>query len=224
MRLMERDIRYIISLLENPVESDKTEYKRAIQFQENTDFSIKLVKHILGFANSGGGHIVIGFAEGNQDKVLQIDGALNNSIIKSYEVTRLCQYVNSILGTQDRIDINIIKAKYGDKTFPVIYIAPFVRRPFFCKRDVMLTNGEKALEEGTIYIRVAGAQTVKVAGAGDWDKLISQCVEAEYETFLTRAKNVLLNLRKRKEKIVKESRPLKSLSEARKSFLKKMKE
>ena len=98
---MEQDVRYLIALLETPVESDKTDYKSAIEFKENEDFSIRLVKHILGFANSGGGHIIIGFCEEGPDKTLKIDENLNDNVISSYEVTRVCQYVNSILGSQE---------------------------------------------------------------------------------------------------------------------------
>ncbi len=188
---MKTGIEYLKTLLENPVESDKADYKSAIEFKEDTDFSTKLVKHILGFANSGGGYIVIGFHEPNADKKLSIDPNFSEAIISSYEVTRLCQLVNSILGNQDRIDLTIAKIDHAGKTFPIISIAPFKRRPFFCKRTRELKNKEVCLKEGAIYIRVPGAQTVEVAGAGDWDRLISQCVEAEYETFLKRAKDVL---------------------------------
>ncbi len=131
---MEQDIRYLIALLETPVESDKTDYKSAIVFKEEDDFSIKLVKHILGFANSGGGHVIIGFREENPNRILRIDESLNDVVISSYEVTRLCQYVNSILGTQDRIDLTITKVSFKEKTFPCIYVSPFKKRPYFCKK------------------------------------------------------------------------------------------
>ena len=221
---MEQDIRYLIALLETAVESDKTDYKSAVAFKEDEDFSIKLVKHILGFANSGGGHIIIGLCEGATDKILRIDENLNNDTASSYEVTRLSQYVNSILGSQDRIDLTITKVPYKDKIFPCIYVSPFKKRPYFCKKTIKLSNGEIALEEGAIYIRVPGAQTVKVAGAGDWDRLISQCVEAEYETFLKRAKDVLSSVFPQKPHIVKEKGLLKNLLDARQRFLKRIKE
>jgi predicted HTH transcriptional regulator len=218
---MEQDVRYLLALLETPVESDKTDYKSAIAFKEEDDFSIKLVKHILGFANSGGGHIIVGFTEGIADRALKIDEKLSDEIISSYEVTRLCQYVNSILGTQDRIDLTITKVPYKNKVFPCIYVSPFKNRPYFCKRTVKLSTGDVALEEGAIYIRVPGAQTVKVAGAGDWDRLITQCVEAEYETFLKRAKDVLSI---QKPKSTTEKGVLKSLLDARQRFLKRIEE
>lgn len=221
---MEQDTRYLLTLLETPVESDKTEYKSAIAFEEGDDFSIKLVKHILGFANSGGGHLIVGFSEGKADKVLRIDENLNDNIVSSYEVTRVCQYVDSILGLQDRIELVITKVPYKDKIFPCIYVSPFKKRPYFCKRTINLSNKKCALEEDTIYIRVPGARTVKVAGAGDWEKLIIQCIEAEYGTFLSRAKDVLLNLLSPEHKVAKEKDIKKNLNEARKRFIKSIEE
>ncbi len=69
-----------------------------------------------------------------------------------------------------------------------------------------------------------GAQTVKVAGAGDWDKLISQCVEAEYETFLKRARDVISSSSAQKPESVREKGILKNLMDARQRFLKRIKE
>jgi len=188
---MENEQEYLKALLETPKESITVDFKCAVVFKENDDFSIKLVKHILGFANSGGGHIIIGFCEDPTTKALKIDEKLNDEIAGSYEVSRLSQYVNSILGSQDRIDLVVHKIPFQNKIFPIVYISPFKKRPFFAKKKMDLSTGEIGLEEGTIYIRVPGAQTVKVAGTGDWDRLISQCVEAEYETFLKRAADVL---------------------------------
>lgn len=221
---MEIDQRYLITLLQTPVESDKTDYKSAIVFNEGEDFSLKLVKHILGFTNSGGGHIVIGFREDPIDGLQKIDQALTDDVVRSYEVTRLSSYVNSILGNQDRIGLTISKVEFSGKRFPIIYVASFKKRPYFCKRDFKLLNGNVVLEDGAIYIRVPGAQTVKVAGTGDWDRLISQCVEAEHETFVRRAKDVLSKEPPQKVILSTEKLALRKLEEARKRFQEKLKE
>jgi len=61
--MLEREHEYIRDRLEYPAESKDTDYKSAIEFKEKNDFSAKLVKHILGFANSGGGLLIIGYNE-----------------------------------------------------------------------------------------------------------------------------------------------------------------
>jgi len=59
--LREEDPRYLRILLEYPAESKDVDYKAAVKFNEGTEFTAKLVKNILGFANAGGGHIIIGY-------------------------------------------------------------------------------------------------------------------------------------------------------------------
>lgn len=61
--MLERIHAYFKDKLDYPVEAKDTDYKSAVKFDEQTDFAAKLVKHILGFANSGGGYIIIGFKE-----------------------------------------------------------------------------------------------------------------------------------------------------------------
>ena len=215
---MDEEQRYLLALLQTPVESDKTDYKAAVTFREGEDFSLKLVKHILGFANSGGGHIIVGYKEEALDGTLKVDPSLTDDVIGSYEVTRLSSYVNSILGSQDRIDLTISKIDHEHKKFPIIYVSPFKKRPYFCKKDISLSNGTNVLEEGAIYIRVPGAQTVKVAGAGDWDRLITQCVESDYETFLKRAREVLKKEPPQKGSAQMEQEAIKKLEDIRRRF------
>ncbi len=108
---MDEEFRLLISFLENPVETDKREYKCAEPFDKSSNFSIKLIKHILAFGNSGGGHIVIGFIEDPTNKFLMPDKRLKDNIIKTYEVTKITQRINSILGNQDRIELHISKVE-----------------------------------------------------------------------------------------------------------------
>ena len=70
--MLERKLRYLRDKLEYPAETKDTDYKAAVKFDEQNDFVAKLVKHILGFANSGGGYIIIGFKE-KPDKSLEPD-------------------------------------------------------------------------------------------------------------------------------------------------------
>ena len=51
------------SLLTSPGERQDVEYKSSIPFDDNTAFGLRLVKHILGMANIGGGWIVIGYED-----------------------------------------------------------------------------------------------------------------------------------------------------------------
>jgi predicted HTH transcriptional regulator len=81
--------KFLITLLEYPEETTLAEYKSALAFDSKTEFGAKLIKHILGMANTGGGYIIIGFQEAKSGKLLQ-DTNLTDVVSGSYETTRLC--------------------------------------------------------------------------------------------------------------------------------------
>lgn len=50
-------------LLTQASERQDAEYKSSLPFVGNDSFSLKLVKHIFGMANTGGGWTAIGFSD-----------------------------------------------------------------------------------------------------------------------------------------------------------------
>lgn len=179
--MLEREHEYLRDKLEHPAEARDTDYKAAVKFDEETDFAAKLVKHILGFANSGGGYIIIGYKE-QPDKRPAPDPGMTNEIAASYDVTRLCQYVEKYLAGQDRIKIKIYKEEFGGGRYPIIRIGRFPEYPFTCTKDhISKSNGETILESGQIYIRTEGAMTLPVKAASEWRQLIRECIKASQE-------------------------------------------
>lgn len=182
--MLEREPRYLKELvhrkelLEHPAESKDVDYKSAVKFESGTDFAAKLVKHILVFANSGVGYIVIGYKE-QTDGSLAPDPAITDEIVASYEVTRLCQYVETYLVGQDRIGIKIYKEEFARIKYPIIKITGFQEYPFFCTEDYNSPEtGEAILKEGRVYIRTEGARTLVAAtvkASPEWRQLISEC-------------------------------------------------
>ncbi len=81
------------SLLTSPGERQDVEYKSAIPFDDNTAFGLRLVKHILGMANVGGGWIVIGYEDGP----LQVDHNHSQKIATTYDTTRLSAAVDKYI-------------------------------------------------------------------------------------------------------------------------------
>lgn len=189
---MSNDQKYLISLLEYPEESVTVDYKAAVQFNGKDDFTVKLVKHILGFSNAGGGYIIIGFRE-DGDKKHVPDPNLTNDIISSYEVTQLSQYVHSFLSKEDKIELTLNKILFKDgKTYPIIRVVGFKKKPFFCaKQFKSQKNGEVILEEGAIYIRSLEAKTVRVKDSGEWERLIDRCVAVRREDLAVNFKELL---------------------------------
>jgi len=180
--MLERAHQYLKDKLDYPAETKDIEYKSAVKFDEQTDFAMKLVKHILGFANSGGGYLVIGFKE-EPGKIPKPDPAITDDIVASYEVTRLCQHVEKYLSGQDRIKIEVPKIPSSKGViYPIISIGRFSEHPFVCTRDyISKSTGETILEAGQIYIRTEGARTLTVKAPSEWRQLIKECIKASQE-------------------------------------------
>jgi hypothetical protein len=182
--------KFILTLLEYPEETAVTEYKSAIAFDSKSDFGAKLIKHILGQANTGGGYIVIGFQEGTNGKLLA-DTALNEEVARSYETTRLSQSVDSFLSPGQRAELQVHKVDYGGRTHPVISVQGFKGSPYFCGRDFVGTGTKPILREGAIYVRDVAAKTVLVAGPEHWNLIIKTAVSQRQTELLEHLRSLL---------------------------------
>ena len=123
------------TFLKFPNEESFVDYKAAQAFVQGDDFSLKLIKHILGMANSGGGYIVIGYKENDhgQPEAETIDP----QITASYDTSKLAECVEKYTAGTDRINLIVHKDKNraNGLTYPVIEVKGFEKRPFFCKSD-----------------------------------------------------------------------------------------
>ena len=183
--LLKQEDRDLKELLEHATESKEVDYKSAVKFDERTDFAAKLVKHILAFANSGGGHLIIGYKE-QTDGSLAPDPTITDEIVASYAVTRLCQHVEKYLGGQDKIGIKIHKEEYFGVKYPIIKITGFQEYPFVCTKDCASTVTRRAiLKSGEVYIRTEGARTLvamTVKISPEWRQLIRECIKLGKES------------------------------------------
>jgi len=166
-----KKLKILTEILKYPGESSIVDYKAAIPFKEGDEFSHKLVKHILGMANAGGGYIVIGFKE-DVSRIPRPDPSLSTEIVRSYEITRISQFVNKFTKGDEKVKLHIHKIPYQGKTYPIIEIEGFKEYPLFCGRS---TN-DGILKEGALYFRDSSARTVKVAGSSELKQLIDVCI------------------------------------------------
>lgn len=169
------------SLLASPGERQDVEYKASIRFAADSEFGLKLVKHILGMANIGGGWIVIG----HEDDTLQPDPNHSNEVTATYDTTPLSAAVNKVVAHGQTVRL-VVHKELNPRTrlvYPVIRVEGFERTPFIC-RSTKPDNKKPVLQEGKVYIRRPGAETTEIQTPEDWDELLKRCVSQRRGEFL----------------------------------------
>ena len=182
------------SLLETPGERGEVDYKASVELKRGDSFSLKLFRHIIGMANSGGGWIVIGYAEDTQKGFIP-DPNHTNAICQSYDTTKLTNMVNSLLRPSDKTLKAYVNQAHHPQTqlaHPIIHIEGFAKRPFFTKGDAKAGYaGERILSQGTLYVRRPGGETVALSDPADWERLIDLCVGLRRDEFLRQFEDLL---------------------------------
>lgn len=190
----ERFFQRLDSYLRYPGEAKDVEYKRAAHFRVKTDFSSELVRTILGMTNGGGGIIIIGFVEG-ESKQLVPDEMMSSEIAHTYESANISQAVEHYIADTDHVDFEVIPRPLNEKEYPIIVVHSFERNPVFCRRSYTSRKSKNTiLEKGALYIREPGARTVKVAGPGEWQRLIEVCVKSRQQETLTQLRDLLSSM------------------------------
>ncbi|MFC1929212.1 hypothetical protein ACFLXK_06455 [Chloroflexota bacterium] len=179
-------VAFRVRLLTNPGERQDVDYKASIAFSNDDSFSLNLVRHIQGMANAGGGWLVIGFIE-TDDNGLIPDPTHTNTICSSYDPTPVSQIVDSTLARSQRIRFNIyleVNPTTGLQ-HPIIRVFGFERLPYICRSDRSASdNGQLVLRQGVVYFRRPGAETAPISTPQDWEDLINLCVRLRRDDFL----------------------------------------
>ncbi len=179
--------KYFLYLLQSPGESARADYKAAIEFKEDTEFSVKIVKHIIGFANNNGGYVVIGF----KDTDLKADPNLSAQIVTSYDTTRLGQYVKSHITNDENVMLSVHKIDYSGSIFPIISIQPFKTYPYFTSDKATRLKFEKIIKKESLYYRDESARTVEIANVAQFKTIIDRCVRNRQNEILAEFKSLL---------------------------------
>ncbi len=184
---------FLMTLLQYPQETATAEYKSGIAFDPSDDFSVKLIKHIMGQANAGGGYIIIGFREDANGK-LAPDPGTGASVSGSYETTRLSQSVDRFLVAGQRIELQVHKIEFNSITYPVISVQSFDDSPLFCGRDFNGRDGKPILKAGAIYVRDLAAKTVITAGPDQFKALLKIAVGRRQSEVLSQFRSLLAEM------------------------------
>ena len=172
------------SLLTSPGERQDVEYKSAIPFGHNPAFGLRLVKHILGMANVGGGWIVIGYS----DDTLQADHYHSQEVAATYDTTQLSAAVDKHIHGDQRIRLTVYMEIHPKTQLPhpIIQVQGFERTPFICRSTkVVSDSNQPILQTGKVYIRRPGAATSEIQTPSEWEDLLMRCVSQRRDEFLS---------------------------------------
>lgn len=172
------------SLLTSPGERQNVEYKSAIPFDDSTAFGLRLVKHILGMANVGGGWIVIGYS----DDTLRVDHYHSEEIATTYDTTRLSAAADKHIHGDQRIRLTVFMENHPTTQLPhpIIEVQGFEKTPFICRSTkVASDSNQPILQTGKVYIRRPGAATSEIQTPSEWEDLLRRCVSQRRDEFLS---------------------------------------
>ena len=172
------------SLLTSPGERQDVEYKSSIPFDDNTAFGLRLVKHILGMANIGGGWIVIGY----EDDTLLVDHNHSQEIAATYDTTRLSAAVDKYIHGDRDIRLTVFMEIHPETRLPhpIIRVQGLERTPFICRSTKAAPDSNQPiLQTGKVYIRRPGAATSDIQTPSEWEDLLRRCISQRRDEFLS---------------------------------------
>lgn len=172
-----------LALLTSPGERQNVDYKAAVEFNSNSDFGLKLIRHVLGMANTGGGWIVIGY----DDYTLQPDPNHTQAIAATYDMTPLSQAVDRCTQGDQPIRLAIFMQTHptAQLPYPIIEVTSFNRTPFVCRSTKSApSENTPILQYGKVYIRRPQAATSEIQTFPEWEDLIATCVSQRRGEFL----------------------------------------
>ncbi|AXH01203.1 hypothetical protein DVJ83_18910 (plasmid) [Deinococcus wulumuqiensis] len=177
------------NLLRYPAEIPGVDYKAASPLGTN-DFSTKLIKQVIAFANGGGGTLVIGFKE-DDSKRPQPDPEMTPGIAASYDTSKLSEAVNKAVRGEVPVPLTVFMENHDGITYPVIEVQSFTASPFFCRIDKADSQGKPILKQGALYIRTARSTSEELATPEDWQRLLEVAVAQRQDDLLGRFGNLL---------------------------------
>ncbi len=140
-------------LIEVGYESKNLEFRDCFIWDDpNPYMRERLIRSILGLANTrDGGHIILGIAE-NPDKTLRYDGC-PEATIGSFVFDSVKGVVDGF--SDHGVDFDIAVGTHGTEKFLVIQVSEFEEFPVICKNDgqQVEASDKRLLRRGCIYVR-----------------------------------------------------------------------
>jgi predicted HTH transcriptional regulator len=173
---------------------------RHVEFKEpgkpEGHFLIKIIKVVLGMANSrDGGKIIIGVREdsnGNLEKI-----GLDENQLLSWKYDDLAAQVFSF--SDPSVDFQMESIEHEKKKYIVLSVDEFRDVPIICKKefihqDSMNRTNKIILRKGACYVRPGGKpETVEIPNQEEMRNLLDLATEKRLKYFLSMGKRAGLN-------------------------------
>ncbi len=154
------------------VESDELDYKSAMDWGEMSKAArAKIVRHVLAFANTFGGYLVIGVGEDASGKPVDYQGMTPRQL-HSFDPSAVTSYINHLVDPP--VNLEIVRPEVDGKNYVILVIKPFNVLPHVCASGV---DGE--LQQGVFYIRTKGASSRPAVSALEMHGIILRALRCQ---------------------------------------------
>lgn len=178
-------IQFLINNLQETLDVEVKNWLGGLRSKEDKS---KLAKEIIALANNGGGYVFIGFED---------QGAGHPEILpapdeeKGFTQDAIAALVNRYITPAPQCSIGWYQRKHSSIKHPVITVPGDHRTPVWAKRSSPDGGAEKALQDGTVYVRRPGGQSEPACTQDDWEKLLERLVKARQGELLGAIRGIL---------------------------------
>ena len=173
-------------LVDNPVESMSHELKDWLDINDNV-VRANLARHIAALSNNGGGYILIGFNDKEEETTPE---AVESN---TYNRDSINGIVERYLIPTIHCDVTMIPSTATGTLHPVIRVPSHSKVPI-CSRAGGPNDDKgrpQGIRSGTYYIRSPGPKSEPISTPDAWSDLIHRCVVNERDSLLRDITTVL---------------------------------
>ena len=166
------------------VESDELDYKTHMSWRTMSRAAKgKLLRHLIAFANTRGGALVIGVSE-DQFGNPNLCTGVSQAEAGSFDPSAVGSFVNSHV--EPPIDFTIERPVVRGKKYVIFIIRPFKNLPHVCTNSI-----EGEIQSGVFYIRTVEASSRPARRAMEMQELIHRALRNQREALGSVLRSVL---------------------------------
>jgi schlafen family protein len=173
---------FLRNILHRGFESKDLDYKNPCKWDEADKMACcRLVKDVLGMANTLGGFLVIGVSETATG--FSWDG-MSSEQNESFETTRFNRFLQNY--ADPPINTRLLKLVDDGRQFVIIEVPRFPDTPHLCQRDF-----PGALSAGTLYVRTDNNESAPIKSSADFRLVVEQAVRNRSDGIVDAIRSIL---------------------------------